>query len=270
MGDQVLLLLLGFVLTSVAGGLITFYFQIKTAERNLRETERQAATTVFDEISRAMDRRLYRMWQLQWGLESGDEDRMDRALGEYRKVLVEWNDNLNRNLALTYRYFGEGVWRYVDRALYEEFAQIGRLLEFRYRGLRGVKHGSTKPVPEARIAALNGEIYLLNRFMVSLIQIGRVGLYQVANTKKWPEPPPWEAELKDGSRGPRVTEWQRDLSMVLKSDGELAVDGLFGRATRDATVALQQTHGLEPDGVVGHRTRQMMDDLLPDFISPTW
>jgi hypothetical protein len=269
MRDQIILLGLGFVLTSVAGGLIAYYFQIKTDRRNRRESERQAAGTVFDEISRAMDRRLYRMWLLHWGLDSGDDDRIDKALGRYRKVLVEWNDNLNRNLALTYRYFGEGVWKYLDRALYEEFARIGRLLETRYRdAVRGLNQGSADQVLGGQLKALNDEIYVLNRFMVSLIQHGTVGLYQLTNRKEWPEPPPWERELKYGSQGSRVTEWQRDLNLVHKS--KVAVDGRFGQATREATVAFQKANGLEPDGIVGKATRQKMDELRPEFVAPTW
>jgi hypothetical protein len=188
-------------------------------------------------------------------------------------VLVEWNDSLNRNLALAYRYFGEGVWRYLDRALYEEFARIGRLLEARYRSaVGGLNQGSADQVVEGQLTALNNEIYLLNRFMVSLIQNGRVGLYQLTEKERkkerWPESPPWEEELRDRSRGPQVTQWQRDLNLVLEN--KVAVDGLFGRATFEATVALQKAHGLRPDGIVGERTRNKMDELRPQFIPPTW
>jgi hypothetical protein len=274
MRDQVTLLVLGFLLTSVAGGLIAHYFQSRTDRRNRRESERQAAGTVFDEISRAMDRRLYRMWLLHWGLKSGDKDRIEKALGAYRTVLVEWNDSLNRNLALTNRYFGEGVWRYLDRALYEEFARIGRLLEARYKGTLRLNQESADQVLGRQLQALNNEIYLLNRFMVSLIQNGTVGLYQLterrSGRKKWPEspPPPWEGELRYRSQGPQVTQWQRDLNLVYKD--VVAVDGRFGRATSDATVALQKAHGLKPDGIVGERTRQKMDELRPEFVPPTW
>lgn len=279
MRDQVILLALGFVFTSVAGGFIAYYFQNKTEQRNRRESERNAASTVFDEISRAMDRRLYRMWLLHWGLKSGNNDRIEKALNGYRRVLEEWNDSLNRNLALTYRYFGEGVWKYLDRALYEEFARIGRLLEGQYRGEHDLNPESPDQVVEGqpsalnqvlagRLKALNDEVYLLNRFMVSLIQHGTVGLYQLTNKKEWPEPPPWEGELKYGSQGPRVAEWQRHLNLVYEN--KVPVDGWFGGATIEATVALQKAHGLEPDGIVGERTRQRMDELLPEFVAPTW
>ena len=266
--DQVILVILGFVLTSAAGGLIAHYFQSRTDERNRRELERQAAATLFDEISRAMDRRLYRMWLWHWALKSGDDDRIEKALDGYRTVLTEWNDNLNRNLALAYRYFGEKVWKYLDRALYEEFARIGRQLEDRYKGARGLTKGPADEVLDGQLQALSKEVYVLNRFMVALIQKGTVGLYQLTKRKEWPEPPPWKGQLGYGSQGPRVAEWQRELNLV--QVGKVAVDGEFGQATREATVALQKAHGLKPDGIVGEMTRQKMDKLLPVVVAPTW
>lgn len=176
-------------------------------------------------------------------------------------------------MALAYRYFGEGVWKYLDRALYEEFARIGRLLEAQYRdAVRGVNQRSADQALTGQLKALNNEIYVLNRFMVSLIQNGTVGLYQLTERKRkrknWPESPPWEGELKYRSQGPRVTQWQRELNLV--SENKVAVDGRFGRATREATVALQSANGLKPDGIVGERTRQRMDELRPEFVPPTW
>jgi peptidoglycan hydrolase-like protein with peptidoglycan-binding domain len=266
MGDQIMLLVLGFVLTSVAGGFLGYYFQRRTWDANRRESERQAAATVFDEVSRAMDRRLYRMWLLHWRLESGDADGIEKALDAYRAVLEEWNDSLNRNLALSYRNFGEGVWKYLDRVLYEDFARLGRRLEDRYNEGPNLDPGPSARFLGGQLKALSDDIYVLNRFLVSLIQHGRVGLYQ--SKEDWPERPPWDGELRRGSEGPRVAEWQRDLNLVLKD--KVVVDGRFGRATHEATVALQRAHELEPDGIVGRRTRQKMDELLPRFVAPTW
>jgi peptidoglycan DL-endopeptidase CwlO len=53
--------------------------------------------------------------------------------------------------------------------------------------------------------------------------------------------------LRQGSRGPAVTELQRRL-------GGLAADGVFGSRTRGAVVAFQSSRGLAADGVVGSRT----------------
>jgi hypothetical protein len=266
MEDQITLLVLGFILTSVAGGFLGYYFQRRTWDANRREAERQAAATLFDEVSRAMDRRLYRMWLLHWRLKSGDDAGIEEALDNYRDVLEEWNDSLNRNLALAYRYFGEGVWKYLDRVLYEDFARLGRHLEDRYNERHGSAPGSSARLLGRQLKALSDDIYVLNRFLVSLIQHGRVGLYR--SEGDWPERPPWEGELRRGSEGPRVAEWQRDLNLA-REDG-VVVDGRFGQATQEATAALQRAQGLEPNGIVDGETRRKMDELLPEFVAPTW
>lgn len=261
MGSQIVLLVIGFVLTSVVGGFLGYYFQRRTWEANRREAERQAGAAVFDEISRAMDRRLYRMWLLYWALRAGDEDRIAKPMDEYRAVLRDWNDNLNRNLALAYRYFGQSVWKYLDDAFLPEFQHLGRLLEAHYGQRLDPKPGSTVQLRRAgrRLKALSDDIYYLNRYVISLIQHGRVGLYQTADEDEV-ERAPWRRELRHGSRSLRVAQWQRDLNLV--GDGQLVVDGWFGRATSEATVRFQEDNALQPDGIVGELTRRKMDQSL--------
>jgi hypothetical protein len=41
-----------------------------------------------------------------WGRKQVSEHRTEGAMNEFRAALTKWNDNLNRNLALAYRYFG--------------------------------------------------------------------------------------------------------------------------------------------------------------------
>jgi ABC-type multidrug transport system fused ATPase/permease subunit len=178
MTDQVVLLLLGFVLTTVVGGALGYYFQRRTWDANRRESERTAAAHVFDDISRAMDERLYRMRLVYWGLKGGDEDRIVAAMEEYRATLVKWNDNLNRNHALVHRYFGGGVWAFLSGVLYEEFAIIGRHLEGWYRGRPDREPGSADAgrlsVTGRRLQALSNDIFELNRLMIAMIQRGSV------------------------------------------------------------------------------------------------
>jgi peptidoglycan hydrolase-like protein with peptidoglycan-binding domain len=52
--------------------------------------------------------------------------------------------------------------------------------------------------------------------------------------------------LRAGSRGPAVTEVQRDL--------RITADGIFGKQTRAAVIAFQSAHGLVADGIVGPKT----------------
>jgi hypothetical protein len=191
--DQLLLLLVGFILTSVLGGLLGFIFQRRawehqheveqrdeqrTAVLQLRENERAAATKVFEEISSLMDKRQYRMLQVDWKLRPsrGDPERemLDLAMSEYRDVLSDWNSNLNRHLALVERYFGKNV-RTAFESIQEEFKSIGLQLEGDYRDL--VDQGTVATGSRQRpLFALNDHIYELNIVMISMIQTGEVGV----------------------------------------------------------------------------------------------
>jgi hypothetical protein len=262
MTSQLVPLVAGFVLTTVAGGALGYYFQRRTWDANRRESERSAAAAVFDEISRAMDERLYRMRLVYWGLRSGDQDRAAAAIDEYRATLVKWNDNLNRNLALAQRYFGRGVWVFLSDVLYEEFAIIGRHLESWYRGREHRGPGSGEDtrlfVTGRRLQALGNDIFELNRLMIAMIQRGGVGLY--LDAWKDEEERPWLRDLAPGAKSTQVADWQRKL--LRAGHGPLEVDAWFGQATRAATAAFQHAHGLQPDGIVGERTRRVMDEAL--------
>ena len=118
MGGDLLLLFVGFLLTSVLGGLLGYLFQGRSwahqHEVQRRDQERQQALRTFEEVSRLLDRRLYRMRRLYWAARSralgtGDAAELAAAQAGYREVLFEWNDNLNRTLALVHTYFGGEV-----------------------------------------------------------------------------------------------------------------------------------------------------------------
>jgi peptidoglycan hydrolase-like protein with peptidoglycan-binding domain len=260
MANQVMLLLLGFVLTTVVGGALGYYFQRRTWDANRRESERTAAADVFDDVSRAMDERLYRMRLIYWGLKGSGEDRVAAAMDEYRATLVKWNANLNRNLALVQRYFGRGVWAFLSGVLYEEFAIIGRHLEGQYRRRReGELESDVRArlfTTGRRLQALSNDIFELNRLMIGMIQRGGVGLYLDEAVAS--EPGPWLRNLSLGSKSTQVADWQRKLVSI---GHRLDVDGWFGLGTRAATIAFQEESGLDADGVVGELTRRKMADV---------
>lgn len=133
--NQYLLLVVGFVLTTVFGGLLGWFIQNRSWDHQNRVTTDQAhhdaAFATFQELSALMDKRLYRMRVLDDLLtdpQTSDKD-LHGAREDYRQVRYEWNDNLNRNLARVQAYFGPSVRSKIENGVYEEFSRL-------HRGLR--------------------------------------------------------------------------------------------------------------------------------------
>jgi hypothetical protein len=65
MAQQLVAIAFGFILTTVLGGLLGFFFQrrswIHQHNVQLAEQERERAVSVFEEVSRLLGKRLYRM-----------------------------------------------------------------------------------------------------------------------------------------------------------------------------------------------------------------
>jgi hypothetical protein len=139
MGGDLVRRLVGFLLTSVLGGLLGCLFQRRTWSHQhdvqQRDQERQQALKTFEEVSRLLDRRLYRMRRLYWAarrwgvLGTGSRKELASAEAGYNEVLFEWNDNLNRTLALVSTYFGNELRGQLEDEIYERFAALGRALE---------------------------------------------------------------------------------------------------------------------------------------------
>lgn len=66
--------------------------------------------------------------------------------------------------------------------------------------------------------------------------------------------------LDRGDRGPAVAEWQAQLNRVRVHD--IAVDGVFGPITEQATIDFQRSQGILVDGIVGPQTRSAMRNAL--------
>lgn len=56
--------------------------------------------------------------------------------------------------------------------------------------------------------------------------------------------------------------WQEQLMSVGYDVGKTGADGIFGDNTQSATIEFQKANGLEPDGIVGPKTRAKMDEVL--------
>ena len=171
-----------FALTTVVGGILGYVFQSRAwrhqNDAKLLESERAVATKVFEEISRLMDKRLYRMRQLYWRLkdEQTAEAILEDRMNSYREIIYEWNDNLNRNLALAQAYFGKAVRHDLEMVVYEEFSRIGLLLENLYKERRAGR--AIKPAAlGTELTNLGLKIYELNLKIIILIQNQTVGVF---------------------------------------------------------------------------------------------
>lgn len=183
--DQLVTLALGFALTTVAGGLLGAWLQQRTWDhqhaRTLAEGDRDHATQLCRELSQLMDRRLYRMWQLNWAIfaQELDQARVDARLHEYRAVLYEWNDSLNRNLAAAEILFGSAARERLEREILEGFREVGAKLEFRYQELRQLRNSHDVSLAEAdlseELAQMRERIYAMTLEMLGQIREERVG-----------------------------------------------------------------------------------------------
>jgi hypothetical protein len=185
LSDQLVTIVVGFALTTVVGGLLGAWFQRRTwdhqNERTLSEADRGHATQVCRELSHLMDKRLYRMRQLNWALtaEPVDESRAEASMQDYRAVLYEWNDTLNRNLAAAEIQFGVELREQLEREIYEGFRAAGATLEASYKRLLGPYRSDadepSRGTLERDLDQLREGIYDLGVTMLRRIREGRVG-----------------------------------------------------------------------------------------------
>ena len=171
-------LVVGFLLTTVAGGLLGVYLQRRSWSHQynvqLAAAARDRAVALFEELSRLLDRRLYRMRRLYWTLRRERErplsERGAKSLEAYDAVLFEWNDNINRNLALLERSFGSRMRKQLDDEIGATMRSVGVALENELKN----PNASETDLNEigSRLARLANLIYAYNVEMLALIQGG--------------------------------------------------------------------------------------------------
>jgi peptidoglycan hydrolase-like protein with peptidoglycan-binding domain len=278
--QQLLLLVVGFVLTSVAGGALGSWFQRRAwahqheiqlrdeerqREAQRRDEEHQRALKTFEEVSQLLDRRLYRMRRLYWAARemaagSGDLEGLAAARADYRAVLAEWNDNLNRNLALIETYFGIPTRNVMSGQIYEGFAALGRGLEEIVKIASAAGDGPVE-VPRFgyRVTRMSRAVYALNLQMLRQLRddsIGRAVPQETSQTAPRESAAAEEAPdggplLQIGDQGRNVRRLQRALR---RAGQDIRIDGLFRQETWKALCSLQRSRGLDVDGITGPLT----------------
>jgi hypothetical protein len=178
--------ILGFLLTTVLGGLLGLYFQNRTWDHQnkiqqadqerlrkmqLAEEKRERALQVFDEVSRLLDKRLYRLMLVYWCLpaehgQSSHAPSAESRLENYLQVLYEWNDSLNRNLALLQHYFGKSMRDRLDYEVGASFVELGRIMEEWWK--TGIPPESSESL-DSQLRKLGNRVYMFNLDMIRAV-----------------------------------------------------------------------------------------------------
>ena len=160
--QELVLLLLGFVLTTIIGGAIGARFQERswTHEHLVQvcETARDTRTTGVAKLSDLMDKRLLKMRQLAWKLESAHSiAEADQERQGNREARDEWAMQLNSNLAFVQSNFGDQAKETLEQDIAGGFGNIHN--EFNALFENGKIDKSVASHIEADIDTLNPTIY---------------------------------------------------------------------------------------------------------------
>jgi hypothetical protein len=192
---EIVVVVVGFLLTTVLGGLLGALFQRRTWDHQhdaqLFEKEIERAADVCYSLSTLLDRRLYRMVRLRAALTSCTDavftrEDVEARMRAYDDVLLEWNDALNGNLAVIGTYFGEKARAFLDDEIYPSFAASGACLEQAYRELP--EGGAHAQIGDCGLERLNDLVYRIVSYMTSHLRDGSVGRNAAAPIAKRGDP----------------------------------------------------------------------------------
>jgi hypothetical protein len=181
---ELILLVAGFGLTTVLGGLLGSWLQRRSWDHQnaarLVEEELRSADGISQRLSQLLDKRLYRMLRLYYALyptpdRQVSRDVLEQRLAEYDVALFDWNDQLNLNLAKVGTYFGEPARDWLAHEIYESFQDAGARLEMAYRRTVAGRTPEGAADLQTDLNALNDQVYRLGVFMMTQLRSGTVG-----------------------------------------------------------------------------------------------
>lgn len=185
--DTLVPLVVGFVLTTVLGGLLGTYLQRRTWDHQnqaqLRQEDLRHAGDVCRAVSQLLDKRRYRMLRLFFAVrgrarETVPAEVLAGRFSDYDQVLDEWNDSLNVNLALvaptSASVLGQRARDWLERA-YGTYREAGARLEDAYReATRGSRPAGLDELG-MRLAELDDIAYRFSVLMMAQLRDGTVG-----------------------------------------------------------------------------------------------
>lgn len=148
--EKIGLLLLGFILTTVCGGLLGAYLQNRSRFRTQQEA-------IFSDLAKQMDARAYRTRSLIAGFRGDLEFApLETRRNEYRATLEDWNVSRSRNSVLVLRYFGPLASRCFLQ-IHVDFLNINR----------SIRRGADLAKVNGDIEVLEGSIQSFDTFLLN-------------------------------------------------------------------------------------------------------
>jgi len=181
--NDLALLFIGFLLTSIVGGLIGNFLQQRhwehQREANLLQSERIAATHVLESCMVLTDKRMYQMQQVSVKIATNDSyGKIEEEFNKYREVLREWNMNLSNNRIFLQRYFGKSTSDIFYDKIHGELKQIGVRLEESYREKKYYGDRDRDTDIGGRLWILRRDVITpFNLKMIKDIQTGNIGIF---------------------------------------------------------------------------------------------
>ena len=173
--QKITLIFIAFVFSGLLGSVISYSFQNRSWKYqykvSLQRSETKTSLKIFEEVSKLADERIYRMEKLNWALENNsDQEKIKQQMDLYRAILYKWNDNYNRNRALTTIYFGSNIERYFSKDIHSAIKKTGEMLEKYYYTPANKRNIETGYEIDGRIGDLENKAYELNLRMLNVIR----------------------------------------------------------------------------------------------------
>lgn len=176
--NELVLMFVGFILTVVVGGLISMMIQNRTWDHQNSETIRREeinnAQVVYEDVSSAIDSRIYFTNRVVWGhLNKMGSDELNERFNKYDNALVNWNTNLNRRQALLNRYFGPHMRKVFEYQIHDKFRIISNQLDSLIRS--GTESLDNYKNIQTEIDNINTKIYGYNNTLLNMIKKEEIG-----------------------------------------------------------------------------------------------
>lgn len=111
LNSNLVILLVGFLLTTIAGGLISSWIQRSSWERQTRvdlyRKRYEEGSQFLNELSKLIGTRCFQMQRYLWAIEDLPEERLSGIEKEYFKTVAEWNATYWMNRNKTRLFVGE-------------------------------------------------------------------------------------------------------------------------------------------------------------------